>query len=356
MAAVCLHERPGHVHCRAWPHPHCLRLLHRDGGRECTRLSSSCIPPAFRLFGPQPALPKQLSTPLDATILSSFAIFRRPALPDDELSGLNPGGDGLNQELSKVYELSGYYPAYVRQLTRLPDGRRYFVIPADGRSEAVVPAHCLAGGVRERRALVAEQHRRLVEPVDCIIEVGGGENAPPQGCEPFAAVGEAGRVFQPDLYKEPIVELVPDGVASVRIDYRETPAIVVAVSENAFLFTPPPPTPRVEAELKRLERMEPAIVPTTAQRPTARRRRITLQWDKTVDETEPTRIEWLDSAGRLVRALNPPTAESNSATSVGNLDAPVEVSITLKRSRSSPRQRQSASEHRNMASPVRGHR
>jgi hypothetical protein len=97
-----------------------------------TRLSPSCIPPAFSkrgLLGPQPAPPKQLSAPLDAAILSSFAIFRRLALPGDELSGLKPGGDGLDRELSKVYELSGYYPAYVRQLTRLPDGRRYFGDP-----------------------------------------------------------------------------------------------------------------------------------------------------------------------------------------------------------------------------------
>ncbi len=325
------------------------------------RLSPSCIPPEFLLV-PRP--PKALSTPLDAAILSSFAIFRRPPLPSDEPPGLNLTAGELGRDL--YYNLSSYYPAYVRQLTRLPDGRRYFVIPAYGRPEAVVPARCLAGGVRERRALVEEQHRRLVEPVDCIIEVGGGsENAPRQGCEPFAAVGEAGRVFQPNLYKEPIVSLVPDGVASVRIDYRETPAVGVAVSENAFLFTPPPPTPRVEAELKRLERLErqerqePVVIvsthPTTAQRPTAQRRRITLQWDKTVDETEPTRIEWLDSAGRPVRALSPPTAESSSATSVGNLDAPVESS-TLKRSRSSPRDRQSASEHHSMASPVHGHR
>jgi hypothetical protein len=317
-----------------------------------TRLSPSCIPPALRLFGSQPTLLKQLSAPLDATILSSFAIFRRPALPGDELSGLKPGGDGLDRELSKVYELSGYYPAYVRQLTRLPDGRRYFVIPAYGRSEAVVPARCLEGGVRERRALVEEQHRRLVEPVDCIIETGDGENAPPQGCEPFAAIDEGDRVFQSDaLTREPTVELVPDGVASVRIAYRETPAIVVAVSENAFLFTPPPPTPRIEAELKRLE---PAIV--TTHLTTAQRRRITLQWDKAVDETGPTRIEWLDSAGRLVRSLSPPTAESNSTTSVGNLNAPIEGSITLKRFRSSPRHRQSAAGRRNMASPVHGHR
>jgi hypothetical protein len=293
--------------------------------------SSSCIPPAFSFSAPRPPLPKELSTPLDATILSSFAIFRRSALPSDELSGLKPGGDGLDRELSKLYEILSYYPAYVRHLIRLPDGRRYFVIPAYGRSEAVVPAHCLAGEERERSALVEEQHRRLVEPVDCIIEVGGGENASPPGCEPFAAIDEGGRVFQADaLTKEPIVELVPDGVASVRIAYRETPAVVVPVSENAFMFTPPPPTPRVKAELKRLY---PGVVATHLSK--AQRRRITLQWDKTVDETEPTNIEWLNSSGVLVRALSPPTAESYSATSVGNLDAPLEGSTTVKSSRSS---------------------
>jgi hypothetical protein len=306
-----------------------------SGGTATTsvmRLSSSCIPPAFNLLGPRRPLPKALSTPLAPTTLSSFAIFRRPPLPSDEPSGLNLAAGGLGRELYKAYELSSYYPAYVRQLTSLPDGRRYFVIPAYGRSEAVVPAHCLAGGERARRALIEEQHQRQVESVDCIIEMGGGENAPPQGCEPFAATDEGDRVFQSDaLTKEPTVELVPDGVASVRIAYRETPEITVPVSENAFMFTPPLPTPRVAAELKRLE---PRIVATRST--TARRRRVTLQWDKAVDETDPTRIEWLDNAGGLIRTINPPTAASSSVTSVGNLDAPLEGSITLKRSSSSP--------------------
>jgi hypothetical protein len=257
--------------------------------------------------------------------VSSFAIFRRSALLSDEPSGLNPAAGGLGRELYKDYELSSYYPAYVRQLAGPSGGRRYFVIPAFGRPEAVPPAHCFPAG--ERRELVEQQHRRSVEPVYCIIAVGGGGNAPVPGCEPFAAIDEGGRVFQSDaLVEEPTVGLVPDGVASVRITYRETPAIVVLVSENAFSFTSPSPTPRVEAELKRLE---PAIVGTEHLTAT-QRRRITLQWDKTVNETDPARIEWLGSAGGLVRALSPPTAESNSAISVGNLDAPLEGSTPLK--------------------------
>jgi len=122
---------------------------------------------------------------------------------------------------------------------------------------------------------------------------------------------------------------LPDGVASVRIAYRETPEITVPVSDNAFMFTPPLPMPRVAAELKRLE---PRIVAT---RRTTAQRRVTLQWDRTVDETDPTRIEWLDNAGGLIRTINPPTAASNSVTSVGNLKAPLEGSTTLKRSGSS---------------------
>jgi hypothetical protein len=298
---------------------------------SATRLSSSCIPSAFNFFGPRRPLPKALSTPLAPTILSSFAIFRRPPLPSDEPAELNLAARGLSRELYKAYELSSYYPAYVRRLTRLPAGRRYFVIPAYGRTEAVVPAHCLADGERARRALVEEQHRRLVEPVDCIIEIGGSVNALPQECEPFAAIDEGDRVFQSDaLTKEPTVELVPDGVSSVRIAYRETPKITVPVSENAFMFKPPLPTARVAAELKRLE---PRILAT---RHTTAQRRVTLQWDKTVDETDPTRIEWLDNAGGLIRTINPPTAASSSVTSVGNLKAPLEGSTTLKRSRSSP--------------------
>jgi hypothetical protein len=286
---------------------------------------SACIPPAFNFSTPRPPLPKELSTPLEATTLSSFAIFRRPARPNDEPPGLNPVASGLGRELYKDYELSSYYPAYVRQLIGLPGNRRYFVIPAFGRPEAVPPAHCFPAG--ERRELVEQEHRRSVEPVYCVIEVGGNGNAPVPGCEPFAQADESFRAFHVSdfLGREPTVELVPDGVASVRITYHDRAPIVVRVKEDAFLLTPPPaPHDRLDAYLRGLMSRVAGEHVTKTQQLTA-----TKKWNKAFGGTYPIRIEWLDSTGGLVRALNPPTAESNSATSVGNLRAPLEASTTL---------------------------
>lgn len=295
-----------------------------------TRLSSSCVPPALRsIFGSRrrPA-PKERSTPLESTILSSFAIFRRPALRSDEPAGFATGG--LRRELYKDYELSSYYPAYVRHLTGLA-GRRYFVIPAFGRPEAVPPAHCFRAGVRHE--LVEQERRRSVEPVYCVIEGGSNRQAPVPGCEPFAQVDEGARAFRVSdfLGGKPTIELVPDGVASVRVTYRAAAPVIAHVSENAFLLTPPPtPDTPLDAELTRLLQSQRGKHVSGAEQ-----RRLTIEYNIAFTGTYPTRIEWLDSAGRLVRALNPPTAASYSATSVGDLRAPIEEAATLTPSRSS---------------------
>ena len=67
----------------------------------------------------------------------------------------------------------------------------------------------------------------------------------------------------------------------------------------------------------------------------AERHRITIEYNNAFIGTYPTRIEWLDSTGGLLRALSPPTAQSISATSIGGLLAPTEGSFTLERPRSS---------------------
>jgi len=296
----------------------------------------SCLPPALRLFGPRPAPPQSLTTPLDATILAQFELFRRPALPSDTPPTRGLAGGKLARELSQDYTLASYYPAYVRQLTVQSGGRRYYVVPAFGRREALPPAGCVSAGAR--RELVAQQQRRSVEPVYCIIEVGGQVDQP-VGCKPFAAIDQYAEIFQSGAFGgESIVDLVPDSVASVRISYRARALIVMSVSDNAILFTPPSPSPRLTADQNLLSRLQVggycyrrsphARWQCTYTRRTKAQR---LQYTKTMTDyrqvvaaSDPTKIEWLAATGGLISTINPPTACSIAATSVGDLRAPIE--------------------------------
>jgi hypothetical protein len=287
-----------------------------SSSRENLRSSLSCVPPAFRIFGARTTPPKELPTAVPAAISSNFAIFRRPTVKSDEPFVANADRK-LARELYRDYELVSFYPAYVRQLRTPFAGHRYFVIPAYGRPEAVPPAHCMTAA--ERRELLAQQHRRSIEPVYCIIEIGGDKNASPHGCEPFAAIDEGGGLFQPGSPNgKPILELVPDGAATVRIVYRVHHPIVVRARENTLLFTPPPLAYRVNTDLKKLEHK---LVDAHVSQ--AQRRHTTLLWDKTLAEGAATKIEWLDKAGRTVRTIGAPLSLNKSPTSVGNLLAPI---------------------------------
>ncbi|HTZ65671.1 MAG TPA: hypothetical protein VMB51_16345 [Solirubrobacteraceae bacterium] len=288
-----------------------------------TRLSRSCLRQlALKAFAPRP-LPTELSTPLEASIVSSFAIFRRPALPSDAPPPSGLAGGELRRQLHQSYELAGYYPAYVRELVALPGGGRYFVVPAFALREAQPPAHCLS--TSERRELTERQHRRSIEPVFCIIETGARDATSDQGCEPFAQVDEAVRAFgASDFFvgqgtAEPVIELVPDGVSSVRVAYRSVRPAIFPVSGNAFLLTPPPtPNSHLDTELRRLE---PRLLDTHHTK--AEQRKAILRWNKAYAGTYPTRIEWLNSSDEVVRVLERPRPEGNLATSVGQLDAPI---------------------------------
>lgn len=297
----------------------------------------SCLPAALRLFGgPRPAPPRPLTTPLDAAILARFDLFRRPALPSDTPSVRGLAGGTLARELSQDYTLASYYPAYVRELTVQSGGRRYYVVPAFGRREALPRAGCVSAGAR--RELVAQQQRRSVEPVVCIVEAGGQVDQP-AGCEPFAATDQYAGIFQSgDSSGDLIISLVPDGVASVGISYRARAPIVVAASENAILFTPPPPSHRLTADQDLLSRLQVGeyCYRTSPHahwqcRSTHRTKAQRLQYTKTLADyrqvvaaSDPTKIEWLGATGGLIRTIDPPTASSIAAVSVGDLRAPID--------------------------------
>lgn len=278
-----------------------------------TRRSASCVPPSLRLFAPRPPAPTELVGSLQPGLLSTFGIFRRGAQATDEP---RLASRGLAQELRKDYELAGYFPALVRRLAQLSGGREYFVVPAFARPEAVLPARCSLASTHRQE--VAEQQRRRTDPVACFIELGERRAAPAPGCEPFVQVDQQLRAFGvSDFVRRPAIEMVPDGVASVRVSYRDVTPFSVPVSENAFYLVPPPaPHNSVSARMK-------SLLPGVLSSNTARRDRSTAEWNRTFVYTLPTKIEWLDQGGGVVRIVPPPTRASTAATSLGQLLAPI---------------------------------
>jgi hypothetical protein len=278
------------------------------------RPGASCVPPSLRLFAPRPPAPTELASPLEPGLLSTFGIFRRSAQANDE-PRLASGG--LARELRKDYELAGYFPALVRRLAEVSGAREYFVVPAFARPEAVPPARCSSASTH--RQLVAEQQRRKTDPVACFIEVGESRAAPGPGCEPFVQVDEQLRAFGvSDFVGTPAIEMAPDGVASVRVSYRDVAPFSVPVSENAFYLIPPPaPHDSVSARMR-------SLLPGLSSSNTSRRDRSTAEWNRTFVYTLPTKIEWLDQGGAVVRVVTPPTRASVAATSLGQLLAPIE--------------------------------
>jgi hypothetical protein len=259
---------------------------------------------------------------MDEAIRARFAIFRRSAVP---------AGRRLGRELSRDFTLASYYPAYVRRVSG-----RYYVLPAFGRREAIPVPGCAS--VRARRELAAQQRHRAVEPVYCVIAA-GHHGSTPLGCAPFAAVDDDVPIFQSGGSSgQPIVALVPDGVASVRISYRARAPIVVPVEDNALVFAPPPPTARVMADEKRLGRLRTAggycsrgrahgtwrcHVTRLTKAQELQRKQAVAEYDAALAAADPTTVEWLDRSGRPVRTLEPPTAARIAATSVGDLRAPI---------------------------------
>jgi hypothetical protein len=256
--------------------------------------------------GPEPE-PKELATPLPASVLGSFAVFRRAALSGDQLPALSSAGSELDGQLAS------YYSGSVRQLLTLSDGSRFFVIPGLEQAENVPPARCLPKSLRSLRPKLVEQQRKhSAEPVNCIVRVGGPRHVGGSACEPFAETDKSPRVFLSAFTGGPTVDLVPDGVASVRIDYRTVAPIVAGVSENAFVFTAP------KALIRRLGETLRSVIGAALSTHHGKARQLTKAQkrhtqrveekalEKALLQAEPTRVEWLDGSGALVRSISPP--------------------------------------------------
>jgi hypothetical protein len=267
---------------------------------DCADYSEASVSPE------REELSVELSSPLEAAILSRFSIFRRTALAGDQLPLLSSAGVEL------AAQLVSFYPGYVRQVEVLPDGARYFVVPGFARPHGIPPGDCMPAALRGDRPELVEQEQKLAAaPVYCIVEVGhenlGGK------CESFAQLEESPRAFETGLLDyEPVVELVPDGVASVLATYRVGAPLLATVAENVYTLaqsgaTRLAETRRLRKLNRRADRLERDRHLSSAER--QRALQVLLgRVEKIIDEAAPRRLEWLDSAGEVVRSIAPPSA------------------------------------------------
>jgi hypothetical protein len=253
-------------------------------------------------------LPLELSSPLEAAILERFAVLRRAALPSDRLPALSSVGVQLDNQLVS------FYPAYIRQVKTGPVGGRYFVIPGFARPLSIPRVGCLPASLRrDRSALIEQAHTLASEPVYCIVEV--GRETTPSQCDWFSEIEESPRVFAPSLAnEEPLVELVPDVVASVRVTYRIGTPVVVKTAENAYTLVPSQAVLRRERRNARKLEARTEHEEREHEHSRAELRRLSGEaleaLSKIVAEAAPVKLEWLGGAGEVIRSIAPPSVAS----------------------------------------------
>jgi hypothetical protein len=263
-----------------------------------TKKHSSCSNGG--LFTSEESGPTQLTTPLDPAVLSSFAVLRRAQTASDLIPPLSPVGFSLD------YEIRSFYPAYVRRVATI--GRAtYYLVPALLREVKIPPARCLPPSLRrERDQYVERERKRASAPAYCIVRVGGPGGPDQTGCEPFDGVDAGARAFSGGLFTRLLVELVPDGVATVRISFLKATPMVVPTSENTYAFSAPA---AARAKLNRM--LQIAIHPATGRNLSKKQRRRREQraaraFFRALQESQPTKVEWLGPSGALLRVIKPP--------------------------------------------------
>ncbi len=271
--------------------------------------------------------PKELPGAPEPAALGRFGVLRRAAVPADQLPPLNQLGPRLG------FELNSYYSGYIRQLLELPNGVRYFLIPGIKRVPHLPPAQCLPARLRHLR-------QPKPETVYCVASIGSNvHQLSSAGCQTLAEIETGGDLADPYFSGSFQVDLVPDGVATVRLVYRGGAAITAPVSENAFTFTPPQtPIARARAALKRLERAferelkykhkHTAAHPTKRQ--LQRRERVASKLlERVLSELPPKQVQWLDAGGNVLRSFTPHRNRNGFLVTIGSNTSSVTGSVPV---------------------------
>jgi hypothetical protein len=254
--------------------------------------------PCAEFFEAESVGPIPETSALDPSVTGIFAVLRRPPGAEDQIPLFNT----LNEDIG--YQLRSYLPAYIRQLARDSEGDRYFVIPGLPRSDTP-PPKCLPRRLRRMQArIVEEERKRAGTPVYCIEDVASRRLQYAQSpCVPFVAVQTGSRLMQLDQSRSDVVELAPDGVATVRLGFVRRNVVTASVANNAYSFTPPQrlvrDVQRRSAPLRR--RLFRELRPHSG----SALRRLARRLGAIRDELRPRAVEWIGANGQVIRSFRP---------------------------------------------------
>jgi hypothetical protein len=247
------------------------------------------------------ATPAPTSEPFDPSVVAMFAVLRRASGPDDVLPPINPLGEDLS------YQLRSYYPAEIRQLAKDAEGERYFLVPGYPRVFPIPPERCLPKQVRHLHArLVAEQRQREIQPTFCIEDIGphrrryAGAN-----CLPVSAIQTGEALLGATASRSDVVELAPDGVATVRLSYRTGEVISAPVSAGVYSFTPPQAP--IKQAIKALRPLRLGGAHQSERQREKRARALFRRAEQLFLRLIPRTVQWLDAAGGTIRSFSPPS-------------------------------------------------
>jgi hypothetical protein len=272
----------------AWP------TMSLAAGRRVTARACS-----FSIEAVGNGLPAASSEPFDPASTAMFAVLRRPSLTQDLPPPINPFGEDLS------YALRSYFPNEIRQLEQDAEGERYFLVPGFERGFPVPPARCLPKRLRRREAkLIAEQRRRELEPAYCIEDVGPRRpRYAGASCQPFSAVQTGERLAATAASRSDVIELAPDGVATVRLLYRGGQVVTAAVSSNSYSFTPPQ-RPIREAVVA-IGHLVAKVRHLSERQRRAVERSLLKRTERLAATLIPKTVQWLDGAGNTIRDFTP---------------------------------------------------
>jgi hypothetical protein len=156
--------------------------------------------------------------------------------------------------------------------------------------------------------------------VYCIEDVAAAQgHYGASGCQPFAAVQSGARLIAQDESSTDVVELVPDGVAAVRLHYLQGNAVTSAVAGNAFTFIPPQrPLKEAQLTLRHLRRQIVGRFGAGRGHRFHLLRRFVKLAREIRKRLQPQTVEWIDPGGQVIRSFTP-HVEALGGVSLGGI-------------------------------------